>query len=155
MQDAGGWNPELFRGLLHRVMVQADLGQSDLVKLSGTSQATISRWIRAENQPQYKALQQLANGLVVRYTHLGDLPTRLLSAAGYGDKEYVPPTPQSEWEEELRQAREAAGAIEDPKQRDRVERIIDRELRETAELLQRRSEQLREIIDLILESDSH
>ena len=43
--------------------------------------------------------------------------------------------------------------IEDPAQRERVQKIIDRELKETADLLQRRADNLKEIIDMIIESD--
>lgn len=153
--QAAEWNPGVFRKILSQVMAQASLGQGDLVRLSGASQATVSRWVRAENQPQYKALQQLVDALMQRHANLGELPAKLLTAAGYGDKQYTPPTPQSAWEEELRQAREAAAVVEDPKQRARIEGIIDRELKETADLLQRRGEHLREIIDLILKSGTH
>lgn len=153
--QAAGWNPDFWRETLSQAMALADLGQSDLVALSGISQATASRWVRGESQPQYSALKRLVDGLVQRAPALGDLSATLLTAAGYGDKEYRPPTAQSAWEEELRQAREAATAVEDPEQRRRIENIIDRELKETADLLQRRGEHLREIIDLVLKSGMH
>lgn len=133
-------------------MSQAGLRPTDLVELSGIAQSTASRWIAGQTQPNYDALRKLVDNLTRRHPELGDLPTKLLADAGYGE-DYVSPPAESAWERDVDAIRHRVELIEDPAQRERVQKIIDRELKETADLLQRRADNLKEIIDMIIESD--
>lgn len=149
MQVAAGWSPDRWREVLTQVMDAAKLGQADLVKLSGIAQATASRWVAGASQPGHRAVRRLVDNLAARYPELGDLPAQLLAAAGYGEG-YIPDPAGTPWEQAVASVRRKASAIPDPVQRERVERIIERELRETDELLHRRVKNLEEVIGLAL-----
>lgn len=123
-------------------MEEADLSQAELAQMTGAAQASVSRWAKAQVRPGHDVLRRLVDTLARRYPKLGDLPARLLTAAGYGDT-YVPPV-----DEEVEAVRQAAAEIEDAARRERVESLIERSLREMEEEQARRLAQLREIIGL-------
>lgn len=123
-------------------MDEADLSQAELAQMTGAAQASVSRWAKAQVRPGHDSLRRLVDTLTRHYPKLGDLPARLLAAAGYGDA-YVPLV-----DEEVEAVRQAAAAIEDAARRDRVESIIERSLKEMEDDQQRRLRQLREIIGL-------
>lgn len=140
---APSWDRETFAKTWEQVMEEADLSQAELAQMTGAaSQASVSRWAKAQVRPSHDALRRLVDTLTRRYPKLGDLPARLLAAAGYGDA-YVPPV-----DEEVEAVRQAAAQIEDAARRDRVESLIERSLREMEEDQQKRLRQLRDIIGL-------
>lgn len=140
---APSWDRETFAKTWEQVMEESGLSQAELAQMTGAAQASVSRWAKAQVRPGHDVLRRLVDTLTRRYPKLGDLPARLLIAAGYGDTTYVPPV-----DEEVEAVRQAAAEIEDAARRERVESLIERTLREMEEEQARRLAQLREIIGL-------
>lgn len=87
------WSPDLFGQTLSQICEAADLNQADLARLSGKAQSTVSRWTNSRNQPNYEAIKRLTDSLKRDYPRLGNLPDRLMVAAGYGAPSASPPPP--------------------------------------------------------------
>jgi transcriptional regulator with XRE-family HTH domain len=146
--QAPTWNRELFRETFSQVMDKADLSYTDLAKIGGTSQATVSRWAAGEVKPNYDPLRRFVDALTRRFPKLGDLPGRLLDAAGYGEG-YTPAGPARGIEDLRREVAE----IKDPARRDRVESMIERTLKEMEEDQRRRLLHLKDVIGLAKNGD--
>lgn len=142
--QAASWNRELFRETFSQVADATDLTHTDLAKIGGTSQATVSRWANGDVKPNYDPLRRFVDALIRLFPKLGDLPTRLLVAAGYAEG-YAPPAGPGE---EVEAVRQAAARIEDAARRERIESIVEQTLRDMEEDQQRRLRQLRDIIGL-------
>ncbi|GAA4933822.1 transcriptional regulator with XRE-family HTH domain [Nonomuraea thailandensis] len=137
------WNRELFTQTFQRLTAETDLTYTDLAKLGGTSQATMSRWANGEVKPNHDPLRRFVDAFTSKFPKLGELGAALLAAAGYGEG-YTPPGRPDDVEE----IRQAAARIEDRTRRARVETIIDRTLADLEEDRVRRLRALREVIGL-------
>lgn len=77
------WDRQRFKDVLEEIQRRTNLSQTELAKLAGRNRTQINRWVRAENQPAYTALQQLATATAARYPDVADLARELMAAAGY------------------------------------------------------------------------
>ncbi|MEV4020211.1 helix-turn-helix transcriptional regulator [Nonomuraea angiospora] len=116
---------------------------TDLAKLGGMSQATMSRWANGEVKPNHDRLRRFVDALAARFPKLGELGGALLLAAGYGDGYTPPPGP-----DDVEELRQAAARIEDQARRTRVETIIDQTLQDLEDDRARRLRNLRDMIGL-------
>jgi len=62
--------------LIVRRQRELGLRSSDLARLVGTTEPTVSRWINGHSRPEARNLQRLAEALGLPYTHLADLAAR-------------------------------------------------------------------------------
>lgn len=77
------WNRERFKDVLEEIQKRTNLSQAELAQLAGRNRTQINRWLRAENQPSYGALQNLASATSARYPEIASLARDLMEAAGY------------------------------------------------------------------------
>lgn len=78
------WNRERFKDVLDEIQKRTNLSQAELAQLAGRNRTQINRWLRAENQPSYGALQKLASATSARYPEVASLARELMESAGYG-----------------------------------------------------------------------
>jgi transcriptional regulator with XRE-family HTH domain len=79
------WAPERFRAVLAELQDKSGLSDAEIGDLAGKSRSQVNRWSRAENQPSFDGLNNLARALRAKgYSpELVALGEELLQAAGY------------------------------------------------------------------------
>lgn len=77
------WDRQRFQSLLQAIQERTGLSDGDMGELAGRSRSQINRWTRAESQPTYQPIRQLAEALATKHPNIASLAGQLLIAAGY------------------------------------------------------------------------